>query len=409
MAQFQKIINDPVYGFITIDDALIYKIIEHPYYQRLRNIHQMALAYLVYPGATHSRLHHSLGAYHLMCNAIAQLSTKGVNITNNEAQAAKIAILLHDVGHGPFSHTLEGQLIKGVHHENISLAIMQLLNKEFNGALETAIAIFKNTYPKHFLHQLISGQLDVDRLDYLNRDSFYTGVTEGVIGYHRIIKMLQVVNDNLVVEEKGIYSVENFLIARRLMYEQVYLHKTVLAAEKILVQIIKRAKYLIANNTLIGEGNLYNFLNNTININTNNWLQAYMQIDDIDVLSHLKIWQHHSDTILSNLCKMIINRTLLRCQYIKNSLGATNYKNMLSLTAKAFNCSQAHASWYIIKGTTSHSMYNNSSETITILKKDGTLEPISNFDNTLLTLNSIKTIEKHFVCYPKNIVINKIN
>src|SRR6187455_1513778 len=246
MAYVRKIINDPVYGFITIDHPLVFEIIAHPYYQRLRRIHQMAFASLVYPGAVHTRLHHSLGAYHLMCNALSELRNKGVEITREEEVGAKVAILLHDIGHGPYSHTLEKELINDVHHEAISLLIMKVLNKEFNGQLQTAIEIFTNRYPKKFLYQLIAGQVDVDRMDYLTRDSFFTGVSEGVIGYDRIIKMLTVHNGQLMVEEKAIYSIEKFLVSRRLMYWQVYLHKTVLCAEQMLKQIIKRAKHVKA-------------------------------------------------------------------------------------------------------------------------------------------------------------------
>lgn len=246
MTQIRKIINDPVYGFITIDHPLILQIISHPVYQRLRNIHQMAFAHLVYPGAVHSRLHHSLGAYHLMCMALGELKSKGVDITAEEELGAKVAILLHDVGHGPFSHALENELIKNVHHEAISLLLMQKLNTELNGQLTIAIQIFTDKHPKKFLHQLVSGQLDVDRMDYLNRDSFFTGVAEGVIGYDRIIKMLTVKDGNLLVEEKAIYSIEKFLVSRRLMYWQVYLHKTVLSAEMMLVKIIRRANELIS-------------------------------------------------------------------------------------------------------------------------------------------------------------------
>ncbi|MEO7044863.1 MAG: HD domain-containing protein, partial [Ferruginibacter sp.] len=243
---FRKIINDPVYGFITIDDEFIYKVISHPYYQRLRRIHQMAFAELVYPGAVHSRLHHSLGAYHLICNAIHELKSKGVLISEEEGQASKIAILLHDIGHGPYSHALENVLIKEVSHETISLLLMKKMNKEFGGKLQMAIDIFTNNYSKKFLHQLISGQLDVDRMDYLIRDSFFTGVTEGIIGYDRIIKMLTVHEGELMIEEKGIYSIEKFLVSRRFMYWQVYLHKTVLGAEKMLVKIIERARKIKA-------------------------------------------------------------------------------------------------------------------------------------------------------------------
>src|SRR3954468_900847 len=247
MAYVRKIINDPVYGFITIDNQLIFDIISHPYYQRLRRIHQMAFAHLVYPGAVHTRLHHSLGAYHLMTNALREICYKDVDISTEEQTAAKIAILLHDAGHGPFSHSLENVLIPNVSHEEISMLIMQTMNEKFGGKLELAIDIFNDQYPKRFLHQLVSGQLDVDRMDYLTRDSFFTGVAEGVISYDRIIKMLAVRNNDIVIEEKGIYSIEKFLVSRRLMYWQVYLHKTVLSAEKMLVKIIERARDLISS------------------------------------------------------------------------------------------------------------------------------------------------------------------
>src|SRR6202046_4899809 len=250
----RKIINDPVYGFITLDQDLLLNIVAHPYYQRLRRIHQMAFAHLVYPGAVHTRLHHSLGAYHLMCDAVVELQRKGIAIDEEEALGVKIAILLHDIGHGPFSHALESVVIRGVDHEALSLLIMRVLNDDLNGQLETAIRIFTNTHPKPFLHQLVSGQLDMDRMDYLTRDSFFTGVSEGVIGYDRILKMLTVYDGQLMVEEKAIYSIEKFLVSRRLMYWQVYLHKTVLAAEKMLVKIVERAKQLITQNINVASG-----------------------------------------------------------------------------------------------------------------------------------------------------------
>ncbi|MFZ1527147.1 MAG: HD domain-containing protein, partial [Ferruginibacter sp.] len=280
---FHKIINDPVYGFITIDDPLINEIIAHPYYQRLRRIHQMAMAHLVYPGAVHSRLHHSLGAYHLMRSALQELCSKGIDITKEEQQAAKIAILLHDIGHGPFSHALEQVLAENLHHEEISKLLIQELNKEFEGKLQMAYDIFTGNYPKKFLHQLVSGQLDVDRMDYLNRDSFFTGVYEGVIGYDRILKMLTVHNGDLMVEEKGIYSIEKFLVARRLMYWQVYLHKTVLSAEQMLQRIVRRAKVLGAQ---CAEP-LNSFINSPLGGIT---LDQFCSMDDTDVLMAIKGW-----------------------------------------------------------------------------------------------------------------------
>src|SRR4029078_6457471 len=291
MAFVRKIINDPVYGFITIDHPLLLSIIAHPYYQRLRRIHQMAFAHLVYPGAVHSRLHHSLGAYHLMRCALSELKNKGTIITPEEELGAKIAILLHDVGHGPYSHALENELIPGIHHEAISLMIMQTLNEEYDQQLQTAIDIFTDTYPKHFLHQLVSGQLDVDRMDYLSRDAFFTGVSEGVIGYDRILKMLVVHDGELMIEEKAIYSVEKFLVSRRLMYWQVYLHKTVVVAEIMLVNIIKKAKELINNGFYVHSPSIpfdYFLGNATVDMKTGINLDKFCLLDDYDVMATIK-------------------------------------------------------------------------------------------------------------------------
>src|SRR5215212_3372249 len=318
MAYLRKIINDPVYGFITIDDPLIYEIISHPYYQRLRRIYQMAFASLVYPGAVHTRLHHSLGAYHLMGNALSELRNKGVEISKEEETGAKIAILLHDIGHGPYSHALERKLIKDVHHEDISIMIMQLLNETFNGQLQTAIEIFTDSHPKAFLHQLVSGQLDMDRMDYLSRDAFFTGVSEGVIGYDRILKMLTVHKGELMVEEKAIYSTEKFLVARRLMYWQVYLHKTVLSAEKMLVRIIERAQQLIRMGVFIKStsATLDFFLQRqepAEGIEAH--LDKFCLLDDYDILSTIKCWMNHEDKVLSNLCSMLVQRRLLKVSF----------------------------------------------------------------------------------------------
>src|SRR6185503_19051637 len=313
MSTIRKIINDPVYGFITINEPLILDIIAHPYYQRLRRIYQMAFAHLVYPGAVHSRLHHSLGAYHLMCSALSELKGKGVEITPSEELGAKIAILLHDIGHGPFSHALENELITDVHHEAISLLIIKKLNEEFNGQLDTALDIFTNKYHKPFLFQLVSGQLDVDRMDYLNRDSFFTGVSEGVIGYDRIIKMLAVKDDQLLVEEKAIYSIEKFLVSRRLMYWQVYLHKTVLCAEKMLINIIRRARDVKA---IAPSKELDIFLHSEFNQeDIKEHLDDFCRLDDYDVLAAIKRWMSHPDKILSFLCDGIVNRKLLKIKY----------------------------------------------------------------------------------------------
>ncbi|RYF98148.1 MAG: HD domain-containing protein, partial [Chitinophagaceae bacterium] len=314
-ARPRKIINDPVYGFLIIDHPLVYRVISHPYYQRLRRIHQMAFAQLVFPGAVHTRLHHSLGAYHLMCNALSELKGKGVEITAEEEVAAKVAILLHDVGHGPYSHALENILMPGVSHEAISILIMRVLNEEFNGELEMAISIFTNTYTKPFLYQLISGQLDVDRMDYLTRDSFFTGVSEGTIGYDRILKMLTVYQGDLMVEEKGIYTIEKFLVSRRLMYWQVYLHKTVLAAEKLLVRIMQRAKELIRKGVDVKAATpVLDFFLQYDGLETpvEQHLDKFCLLDDYDVLASIKSWVFHQDKVLSILCRCLVERNLLK-------------------------------------------------------------------------------------------------
>src|SRR5882724_10683457 len=318
-AALSKIINDPVYGFITVDHPLLLQIIAHPYYQRLRRIHQMAFAHLVYPGAVHTRLHHSLGAYQLMCNALTALKSKGVDISPEEELSTKIAILLHDIGHGPYSHALENILIRDVHHEAISILIMRIMNEELNGQLKMTIDIFTNNYPKRFLYQLISGQLDVDRMDYLNRDSFFTGVSEGVIGYDRIIKMLTVHHGGLMVEEKAIYSIEKFLVARRLMYWQVYLHKAVVSAEKMLIKIIQRAKELIALGIKLDSCSLIlNFFLTENHAGPEAYLPKFCLLDDYDVMSAVKSWMFSEDKTLSFLCTSLINRRLLKVKFQAN-------------------------------------------------------------------------------------------
>ena len=389
---FRKIINDPVYGFITIDDELIYKVIAHPYYQRLRRINQMAMAYLVYPGAVHTRLHHSLGAYHLMSNALSELKRKGVEITIAEEQAAKIAILLHDIGHGPFSHALEDVLVEGMHHEEISLLIMKELNKQFNGQLQLSLDIFTDQHPKKFLHQLISGQLDVDRMDYLTRDSFFTGVNEGVIGYDRIIKMLTVHNGELMVEEKGIYSIEKFLLARRLMYWQVYLHKTVLCAEQMLQRVIKRAKYINA----ITQVPLNNFINGPKHTVT---LEEFCTIDDYDIISSIKIWSTHEDKILSFLCRGLVNRQLLKIKYYGEAIDEALIKEKNIEAVTKLGISAEEAGWLVFTGEASGSTYNFEDEHIHILFKDGTVKDISAVDNALINQNLRGKVKKYYICY----------
>ncbi len=389
---FRKIINDPVYGFITVDDELIHQVIAHPYFQRLRRISQMAMASLVYPGAVHTRLHHALGAYHLMSIAINELKNKGVEITAAEEQAAKIAILLHDIGHGPFSHALEHVLIEEMHHEDLSLMIIKELNKQFKGQLSLALEIFTDRYHKKFLYQLISGQLDVDRMDYLTRDSFFTGVNEGVIGYDRILKMLTVHNGELMVEEKSIYSIEKFLVARRLMYWQVYLHKTVLCAEQMLKRIIKRAKYVKAATQLP----LHNFITQPIQTVT---LEEFCTLDDYDVMAAIKGWCNHTDKILSTLCNGIINRQLLKVQYFGNPVDETVVQEKVAEASIKLNINTEDAGWLVFTGEVASSTYNLEEEHIHILFKDGTVKDISEVDNALINQNLMGKVKKYYICY----------
>jgi hypothetical protein len=396
----RKIINDPVYGFITINHPLIFDIIAHPYYQRLRRIHQMALAFLVYPGAVHTRLHHSLGAYHLMGNAINELRAKGTEITEEEEIAAKAGILLHDAGHGPFSHALENELIPDVPHEAISLQIMQVMNEAMGGRLTMAIDIFTNKYQKKFLHQLISGQLDVDRMDYLTRDSFFTGVSEGVIGYDRILKMLVVQDGELMVEEKGIYSIEKFLVARRQMYWQVYLHKTVLAAEKMLVNILKRVRELskagIEGLTTGGATDffLYGF-NGQMSKET---LDRFCELDDIDFTFAVKRWSHHSDFVLSELCKRLLNRKLFKIKLQSESFAADLVQQKIAEACQEFGISQVDATYFVFAGEANNTMYKTDDERIKILFKDGTVKDISTVDNPLIHQTISAPVKKFYIC-----------
>ena len=392
--RFHKIINDPVYGFITIDDPLIHQIIAHPYFQRLRRISQMALAHLVYPGAVHSRMHHALGAYHLMSSALKELIGKGVEITAEEQQAAKIAILLHDIGHGPYSHALEQVLADNIHHEELSLLLMKDLNAHLQGKLSMAIDIFTDKYPKKYLHQLVSGQLDVDRMDYLTRDSFFTGVSEGVIGYDRIIKMLTVHNGELMIEEKGIYSIEKFLVARRLMYWQVYLHKTVLSAEQMLRRIIKRAKLIKAS--------CQHPLQTFIGLQNNNITpQQFCEIDDHDVMMAIKQWTSHSDKVLSYLCNGILNRTLLKINYSAEPVNEEMLLQKTEETMSSLRISAEDASWLVFAGEASSRTYNFEHERIKILFKDGSIKDITAVDNALINENLKGKVKKYYICYPK--------
>jgi HD superfamily phosphohydrolase len=400
----RKIINDPVHGFITINDPLIFEIISHPFYQRLRRIQQMALAQLVYPGAVHTRLHHSLGAYHLMCIAINELRDKGIEITPEEALASKAAILLHDIGHGPYSHALEKILLKGISHEDLSLVIMHALNEENNpklkGQLTLAINIFTNKYHKKFLHQLISGQLDVDRLDYLSRDSFFTGVSEGVVGYERILKMLTVSGNELVVEEKGINSVEKFLMSRRLMYWQVYRHKTVVASENMLVKIIERAQLLFQqNDASVKTGALLDYFLSNPNIKLPELdLQAYCNLDDTDILHAIKQWQNNADPILSILCKGLLNRRCFKCQIQAEPIHDTQWEKALATTRAKFPFKDEDLNFLCFKGTVSNTLYKNDNETIKVLLKTGEISNISAIQNALIVESLSAPVKKFYIC-----------
>ena len=398
MIEKRKIINDPVYGFITLDHPLLLKVVAHPFYQRLRRIHQMALAQLVYPGAVHTRLHHSLGAYHLICLALDELKRKKVEISPDEELGAKLAILLHDIGHGPYSHALEGLLVPDVSHESMSLLIMQHLNSEWPGELQTAIDIFTGEHPKKFLHQLVSGQLDVDRMDYLSRDSFFTGVSEGVIGYDRILKMLTVYNGELMVEEKAIYSIEKFLMARRLMYWQAYLHKTVLAAEQMLVRIVSRARMIQAE----CHPTLAYFLNRkTDATGSQELLEKFCALDDEDLIVAIKTWQHHEDVVLSVLCKAILDRQLLKIKLQAEPIEACKIEALLNEAKKHFGIPENEAGFLVFTGIAKNTIYNPKDERINILFKDKTVKDISEVDNPIIQQSMAATVGKHYICWPR--------
>ena len=405
-----KILNDPIYGFTKISNALIFDLVEHPYFQRLRRISQLGLTYLVYPGAYHTRFHHALGAMHLMQTAISTLRSKGHEITSEEQQAVLIAILLHDVGHGPFSHALEHSIVSGINHEDISMLIMDKLNEQFRGKLSLAIEIFKNKYPKAFLYQLISSQLDVDRLDYLKRDSFYSGVSEGIINSDRIISMLNVSNGNLVVDAKAIYSIEKFIIARRLMYWQVYLHKTVLSAEFSLVEALKRAKTLVKKGiNIFSTSALREFLINDHsleNFNSNSeLLDLFCQLDDIDIMSSIKEWAKHPDTVLSVLSRNIIERKLLKIE-LQNKKFETSYIDKIKdKVAKNYGVDAENSSHLVFTNQIENKAYNPKKDKINLLYKDGKIMDIAEAADQLNISALGQTVTKHFLCYPKDCII----
>lgn len=399
-----KIFNDPIYGFITIPNTLIYDLIQHRYFQRLRRISQMGMTYLVYPGAHHTRFHHAIGCMHIMQKAVQTLRFKGVDISDDEENALYVAILLHDIGHGPYSHAMEKSIVEEVHHEELSLLFMKELNVEFNGQLDLAIQVFKGEYHRKFMLQLISSQLDMDRMDYLRRDSFYSGVAEGNINSERLIQMMNVQDDCLVIEEKGIYSVEMFLVARRLMYWQVYLHKTGVVAELILTKILKRAKELSQKGIILNcSQSLQFFLNNKISLSDFNKsiLEKFALLDDYDVMGAIKEWQFHDDYVLSSLCKMILNRDLLKIQMEDDKPNKERLLDYLELYMKKHNLSEKEAAYFVFKGKIKNQAYNKNDEPIRILKKNKKVEDVVEASDQLNLKALSKAVTKYFICFPK--------
>lgn len=398
----KKIINDPVFGFINIPGTLLYNLLQHPYVQRLTRIKQLGLSSYVYPGAQHTRFQHSLGAMYLMTEEIKTLKSKGISISQHETEAACAAILLHDVGHGPFSHALEGMIIPHLTHEEITLRIMQKINKEYEGKLDLALEIFQNTYHKTFLHQLVSGQLDMDRLDYLRRDSFFTGVTEGNIGSARIIKMLNIKNDTLVVEAKGIYSIENFLMNRRLMYWQVYFHKTAFAIEKMLIKTIERAKIIAKqDSTLFGTPSLLFFLRQEDNLTNDSALDLFLNLDDTDIMCSIKQWINHPDTILSTLSYGIIHRKLFKIEVSNEPFSKAKIEAKTTEIAQHLGINHMDATYFVSVNDVSINMYHNNEDSITILHKDGSIKPISQTSDMLDIRILSREVTKYYFSYYK--------
>ena len=402
-----KIFNDPIYGFITIPNTLIFDLIAHKYFQRLRRISQMGLSYLVYPGAHHTRFHHALGCLHLMQNAVRILRFKGVQISEAEENGLYIAILLHDIGHGPFSHAMEHSIVENISHEAISLKFMETLNIEFKGALDVAISMFKGDYSRKFFGQLISGQLDIDRSDYLKRDSFYTGVSEGNINSERLISMMNVVEDELVIEEKGIYSIEKFLTARRLMYWQVYLHKTSLVAEQMITRILKRAKELTHKGVKLEASSALSFFLNTSSNPTNfeaATLNQFSLLDDYDVMSALKSWQFHDDFVLSHLSEMILNRTLLKIKFKNNPIADSKVESIKQDLMLEYTLDAHEASYFVFNGHVENLAYNPQQGGLKILYKNGKTKDIIKASDHLSSKVLSKTVTKHYICFPKDIL-----
>ncbi|MDD4574854.1 MAG: HD domain-containing protein [Bacteroidales bacterium] len=404
----RKIINDPVHGFITIPDELSYDLIGHKYFQRLRRIKQLGLTSLVYPGANHSRFHHALGAMHLMMLAVDSLRMKNVPISEEDALAAYYAILLHDIGHGPFSHALEYCIVQNIDHEDLTRLFMSRMNQQFEGRLDKAIQIFENQHPLKFLHQLVSGQLDVDRLDYLTRDSFFTGVSEGIIGTERIIKMLNVSDNNLVAEIKGIYSIEKFLISRRMMYWQVYLHKTVISAEKLLVKILHRAEYLLKNGTPISiDENLKIFLKDAYTVedfkNNPELLDAFATIDDNDIVYTIKQWTKHPDKVLSQLCHFLIDRKLFKVSLQEKPFDPNYIENLKQKVKLKYNLNDDEVSYFIFSDKISNKTYSSDGESIKILFQDNSVTDVSEASEQLKHLKTNQYTTKYYLCHPKGL------
>ncbi|MDO4881666.1 MAG: HD domain-containing protein [Capnocytophaga sp.] len=400
-----KIINDPVYGFINIPTELIFELVEHPYFQRLWRISQMGLSYLVYPGARHTRFHHALGCVHLMQKAVISLRNKGIAITKEEEEGLYVSILLHDIGHGPFSHAMEHSIVESISHEEISLLFMEKLNKIFEGKLNIAIQIFKKEYPRKFMNQLISSQLDMDRLDYLKRDSFYTGATEGNINSERIIEMLNVKDDKLVVEEKGIYSVEEFLVARRLMYWQVYLHKTSVGAELILIRILKRAKELTEEGKILPMSSaLAFFVKNRISKNEfdDKSLEIFAQLDDTDIISALKEWQNNEDFVLAKLSSAIINRELFRLKIYKNPIDKETISQYKQKVKESYKMDEKLIDYFVFTGEISNIAYNKDYQNILVYTKNRRILDVAEASDQM-NLDALSTkVTKYYLCCPKD-------
>ncbi|MCZ6899253.1 MAG: HD domain-containing protein [Bacteroidetes bacterium] len=403
----KKIFNDPVYGFITIPSELILSLIDHPFFQRLRRIRQLGLSDFVYPGALHTRFHHALGAMHLMSLVLDNLRGRDVPVSDQEYEASQIAILLHDIGHGPFSHSLEFNLLHNVSHEELTKLLFHHLNQQLDGQLTLAEKIFNGQYKRKFFHQLVSSQLDIDRLDYLKRDSFFTGVSEGTIGSDRIIKMLIVKNDQLLVEEKGIYSIENFLNARRLMYWQVYLHKTSLSAEQMLVQIIKRAKDLIQEQTkLVINYPLEPFMTNKIDLNTirgSHYLEAFARLDDYDIWTAIKSWVRNPDKVLSTLCQLLLDRKLFKIDLTNQKVNKNKKKKLARILKSAFNLDERELSYFLVEGSISNAAYLRKDQSINIFTKEGAIVDIAQASDLPNIKALSKIVKKYYLCWPKSV------